>query len=60
LAAPPPAMGGRQQAPVNSEDIRRIDRTQFIVQFHWTPIPKDERVDETAEGDTEAADGESL
>jgi type IV pilus assembly protein PilM len=54
------AMGGRQQAPVNSEDIRRIDRTQFIVQFHWTPIPKDERVDETAEGDTEAADGESL
>jgi type IV pilus assembly protein PilM len=51
------AMGGRQPAPVNPEDMRMIERTQFIVQFHWTPIPKDERVDETAEGEAAPEEG---
>jgi type IV pilus assembly protein PilM len=50
-----PAMSGQQQGLVDP-DTRMIERTQFVVQFHWTPIPKDARVDETAEGE-EAADG---
>src|SRR5690606_10605525 len=56
--------GGR--VPVNSDDMKMIERTQFVVQFHWTPIPKTERVGETAEGDgegagdAEAADEENL
>src|SRR5690606_36356289 len=34
--------GGR--VPVNSDDMKKIERTQFVIQFHWTPIPKTERV----------------
>lgn len=42
----------------DTDDSLMIEKTPFIVQFHWTPIPKDARNDELAEG-AEGADGEA-
>jgi type IV pilus assembly protein PilM len=52
----PAAMSGRGNTPANPEDVQMIERTSFVVQFHWTPIPADERVDEAAAGEEGAED----
>src|SRR5690606_7840688 len=52
----PAAMAGGRGAAANPDDVMMIESTNFVVQFHWTPIPKEERVDQTAEGDAAAED----
>ena len=44
---------------VNPEDTKEIEQTDFIVQFHWTPIPKEERVEPAAEGAGGAEGGDA-